>query len=112
MFVNRLSRRINSENFVKEAKKDTDCEEDDKFSEVVGVYARIESVGLFFCHWLLYISKTTVSLVHPDWGLSVRWEPTDDTEACCEFSPANMKDTLTDPEKQVLQELVSILKLS
>lgn len=56
MFANRLSRRINFQNFVEEATKDgtsrikgsKDCEEDDKFSEVVGVYARIESVGLFF----------------------------------------------------------------
>lgn len=48
MFVNRLPRRRNSPNVVEEAIKDgtdkikgsKDCEEDDKFSEVVGVYAR------------------------------------------------------------------------
>lgn len=66
----------------------------------------------FCCYWLLSITVTTVFLVHPDCGLSVRWEPTKDTEACRDFSPANMKDTWTDPEKHVLQGLVSVSKFS
>ncbi|XP_075870757.1 uncharacterized protein LOC142880662 isoform X2 [Nelusetta ayraudi] len=75
--------RRNSEHFAEEAVKERtdriratrDCEEDYTFSEVV------------------------------DCGLSVRWEPTEGTEACCEFSPANIKETWTDPEREVLQEL-------
>lgn len=60
----------------------------------------------------LCTSLTTVFLAQPDCGLSVRWEPTAGTEACCEFSPANMKDTWTDPERGVLQELVSVMQFS
>lgn len=36
-----------------------------------------------------------------DCGLSVSWEPAEDTGSCDEFSPASIKDRLTDPEKEV-----------
>ncbi|XP_029315372.1 LOW QUALITY PROTEIN: sentrin-specific protease 7 [Cottoperca gobio] len=35
-----------------------------------------------------------------DCGLSVRWEPDDDTGSCDEFPPPSVKDRLTDPEKK------------
>lgn len=128
LFANRSLHRRNSEHFAEEAVKEStdriratrDCEEDYTFSEVVGVYAWNESITLFFATVLvvisncgyLYISLTTVFLAQPDCGLSVRWEPTEGTEACCEFSPANIKETWTDPEREVLQELVSVMQFS
>lgn len=42
-----------------------------------------------------------------DCGLSVRWEPAEDTGSCDEFSSASMKDRWTDPEKEVQHSLVS-----
>uniref|UniRef100_UPI0037E9901D sentrin-specific protease 7 isoform X2 n=1 Tax=Semicossyphus pulcher TaxID=241346 RepID=UPI0037E9901D len=36
-----------------------------------------------------------------DCGLSVSWEPAEDTGSCDEFSPASIKDRLSDPEKEV-----------
>lgn len=65
LFANRSLHRINSEHFAEEVVKEStdriratkDCEEDYKFSEVVGVYAQNESITLFFakCLWLLVI---------------------------------------------------------
>lgn len=128
LFANRSLHRRNSEHFAEEAVKESseriratrDCEEDYTFSEVVGVYAWNVSITLFFATLLvvisnwgyLYISLTTVFLAQPDCGLSVRWEPTKGTEACCEFSPANMKETWTEPQREVLQELVSVMQFS
>lgn len=68
MVVNRLPHRRNSPNFVKIAINDgtngtkgsEDCEDDDKYSEVVGVYARNEYLSTFSCH--RSISITTVIL--------------------------------------------------
>ncbi|XP_069010300.1 uncharacterized protein [Embiotoca jacksoni] len=57
-------------------------EEDDKFAEVV------------------------------DCGLSVSWEPSEDTESCDEFSPPSIKDTWTDPEKDVQHSLKRKRKVS
>lgn len=129
LFASRSRHRRNSENFVEEAVKESpdriratkDCEEDYKFSEVVGVYAWNKSITKFIfatvplvlSNWgYLYISLTTVFLAHPDCGLSVRWEPTEGIEACCGFSPADMKDTWSEPEREVLRELVSVMQLS
>ncbi|XP_039674181.1 sentrin-specific protease 7 isoform X2 [Perca fluviatilis] len=36
-----------------------------------------------------------------DCGLSVSWEPAEDTGRCDEFSPASIKDNWTDPEEEV-----------
>ncbi|TDH06723.1 hypothetical protein EPR50_G00116170 [Perca flavescens] len=36
-----------------------------------------------------------------DCGLSVSWEPAEDTGRCDEFSPASIKDKWTDPEEEV-----------
>ncbi|XP_034549672.1 sentrin-specific protease 7 isoform X2 [Notolabrus celidotus] len=36
-----------------------------------------------------------------DCGLSVSWKPAEDTGDCDEFSPASIKDRLSDPEKEV-----------
>ncbi|XP_070770637.1 sentrin-specific protease 7 [Enoplosus armatus] len=40
-----------------------------------------------------------------DCGLSVCWEPAEDTGSCDEFSPASIKDGWTDPEKEVEHSL-------
>ncbi|XP_037645923.1 sentrin-specific protease 7 isoform X1 [Sebastes umbrosus] len=40
-----------------------------------------------------------------DCGLSVSWDRTEDTGSCDEFSPASIKDRLTDPEKEVQHNL-------
>lgn len=40
-----------------------------------------------------------------DCGLSVSWEPAEDAGGCNEFSPANIKDGLTDSEKEVQNSL-------
>lgn len=53
---------------------------------------------------------TTVSLAHTDCGLSVSWEPAEDTGGCEEFSPASIKERWTDPEKDVLHSLVSTVQ--
>ncbi|XP_041662810.1 sentrin-specific protease 7 isoform X2 [Cheilinus undulatus] len=50
--------------------KSTDNGEDEKFAEVV------------------------------DCGLSLSWKPSENRETCDEFSPASIKDRLTDPEKE------------
>ena len=41
-----------------------------------------------------------------DCGLSVSWEPAEDTGSCDEFSPASIKDRWTDPGNEVQQSLV------
>lgn len=53
---------------------------------------------------------TTVSLAHTDCGFSVSWEPAEDTGSCDEFSPASIKERWTDPEKDVLNSLVSAIQ--
>ncbi|XP_042282801.1 sentrin-specific protease 7 isoform X2 [Thunnus maccoyii] len=40
-----------------------------------------------------------------DCGLSVSWEPAEDTGSCDEFSPASIKDRWTDPGNEVQQSL-------
>ena len=45
-----------------------------------------------------------------DCGLSVSWEPAEDTGSCDEFSPANIKDKWTDTENEVQQSLVSTVQ--
>lgn len=55
---------------------------------------------------------TTVFLAHTDCGFSMRWEPSKDTEECPEFSPASMRETWTDPEKEVLEGFVSVIQVT
>lgn len=54
----------------------------------------------------------SVYLSHTDCGLSVRWDHAEDTGSCDEFSPASIKDRLTDPEKEVQHNLVSTVQNS
>ena len=58
----------------------------------------------------LYDWLTSASLPYTDCGLSVRWDPAEDSGGCDEFSPACIKDRWTDSEKELQHSLVSTIQ--
>lgn len=61
------------------------------------------------CKWLFQHDGLIVSL-STDCGLSVSWEPDEDTRGCDKFSPASIKDRWIDPENEVQQSLVGTVQ--
>ena len=57
-------------------------------------------ICLFEREWLIIVSLSDV-----DCGLSVSWEPAENTRDCSEFSP-KIKEKWTEPEKEVHQSVV------